>query len=101
MPSLVYEWTCRFERTFHDAIQSNPFLLKMNSTRGNTRDFQQIINQADHLAYLTFNDVAGLMLEFSFVLFLEFQELYGIDDRGEWVAEFVTEHCQELVLAAM
>ena len=43
---------------------------------------------------------AGLLLELVLVL-LETQELHGVGDGSKRVAEFVTQHRQELVLAAM
>ena len=45
MPALVHQRAGRLHRTFHNAVQGDPFLLKMDSSRGDPGDFQQIINQ--------------------------------------------------------
>ncbi len=100
MPALVHQRAGRLHRTFHNAIQCDPLLLKVDFSGGNAGDFQQIINESGQLPHLTFNDRTGLLLEFVFVL-LETQELHGIGDGRKRIAEFVTQHCQELVLAAM
>ena len=44
MPALVHQRAGRLHRTFHNAIQCDPFLLKVDFSGGDAGDFQQIIN---------------------------------------------------------
>ena len=73
-------------------------MLKATSSGRDPRDFQQIIDQSGQLPHLPFNDRAGLLLVFVRVL-LKLQELHRIDNRGQWIAQFVTEHRQKLVFS--
>src|ERR1017187_1660825 len=52
----------------------------------------------DQLPNLTFNDRAGLLLRPALDL-LKPKQLHSVQDGGKGIAEFVTEHRQELVLA--
>ena len=90
----------RFERIFHDAVQCQTLSDEVDSSTGDAGDFHQIVNEPRHLRDLSFDDPACLALDWVLVL-LEAQEMHGVGDRCERVAEFMTEHRQELVLAAM
>ena len=51
------------------------------------------------MTHLPLDDTEGLLLELAFAL-VETQDLHGVGNRGEWTAEFMAEHGQELVLSA-
>ena len=84
MFTLVHQRPHSLHSTFHNSIQCDLFLLKVNFPGGNARYFQQVIDQMCQLPHLTLNDCAGFLLEFALVL-LETQKLHGADDGGQWV----------------
>jgi hypothetical protein len=63
-------------------------------------NFQQVIHEGGHLADLSLHDRAGLLLD-RIILRLEPQNVYRILDGREWIAKFVKQYRQELVLATV
>lgn len=100
MMVLIHQRAGCLDLTFYNSIQSDSFELKVDSSRPNSRDFHQIVNEASQLSHLTINHGASLILELV-VLLLKTQQLHGVGNRGQRVAEFMTDYRQELVLAAM
>src|SRR5581483_2068032 len=100
MLTVLDQGANRLDATFHDSPHVQLFPLEMNPTGRDARHFQQVIHQMDQLLKLTLNDRAGALLKPALVP-LKPQELHSVGDGGEGVAEFVTEHRQELVLAAV
>ena len=101
MPALFDQRANRLHRTFHDAAHGDPFLAKLNPAGGDAGDFQQVIHEMFQLPQLTFDDAAGLLLDRGSRSLLETEQLHGVGDGGERVAQFVAEHRQELVLAVI
>jgi len=60
---LTHQRADRLQRSFENAIQSDPFLLEVDSSGGDAGDFQQIIDESRQLPQLTFNDGTGFLLK--------------------------------------
>ena len=101
MPALLDQRANGLHRTFDDAADGDPFSAKLNPARGDAGDFEQVIHEMLKLSQLTFDDAAGLLLDRVLARPLETQQLHGVGDGSERAAQLVTEHRQELVLAAV
>ena len=88
------------QRPLHDIAHADPLLAKPNAATGDARNVQQVIHQMFQLPHLTLNDIESLLLQWLFVL-LQVKQLHGADQGGERVAQFMAEHRQKLVLAAV
>src|ERR1700737_2552408 len=100
VPTLLDQGASRLYATFHDSPHVHLFSIEMNPTCRNAGHFQQIIHKMDQLAKLTLNNRARLFLKPA-LLPLKPKQLHSVQDGSKGVAEFVTEHRQELVLAAV
>ena len=98
--SLLDQGADRLYATFHDSPHVQLLPLEMNRTCRNAGHFQQIIDQMYQLPNLTLNDRAGLLLTPALAP-LKPKQLHSVQDGGKGIAEFVTEHRQKLVLAAV
>ncbi len=72
----------------------------MNLASGDPRDVQKVVDQAGHVAHLTRGEVAGRFNRRG-VGAGQANQLQGVADWGQGVAQLVGQHRQELVLAAV
>jgi len=100
MSVLVDQWASRLNGTFHDAAHDDSIQSKSNPAGSNAGHFHQVIDQMSQLSQLSFNDGEGFLVE-RFLILPQTEKMHCVGDGGEWVAEFMTEHRQELVLAAV
>ena len=107
MLALVEQRADRRHRIFHHDAHGDRFLVKLNPTCGNARDFEQFINDLGQLSHLTLDDAGGLLkyrvldaLQ-TIPVAVQAQEKNGIEDGGKGVAKFMAEHRQELIFAAV
>ena len=82
-------------------LTSTVLLVKPDPAGGDAGDFQQVIDQMRQLSHLTLNDGPRLLLDRVLASLLQTKEMHGIHDGSQRVAEFVRQHRQELVLAAV
>ena len=88
------------DRLFHDAAQRHPFRLQADSSARDAGNLQEVVHQPRQVPHLPLNDGPGFLLQRVRAV-LQAQDVQGVHDRRQRVAEFVREHCQELVLAAV
>ena len=107
MLALVDQRADRRHGIFHHDAQGDRFLVKLNPTCGDARDFEQFINDLCQLSHLTLNDGGGLLKDWvldavqTIPVAVQAQEKSGIEDGGKRVAKFMAEHRQELIFAAV
>ena len=90
----------RLDRSFHEVARCDQIVTKLNPTARDAGDFQQLVNDPCQLPHLALDDGAGFVLELVLVL-LETEQLDGVGNGGQGVAEFVAEHRQKFILATM
>ena len=90
--------TARFDREGHDGRDVDGLFLKPDLAAGYPGNLQQVVDQLGHLAHLVVDDVAG-PAQVGVVRTELLHDLDGIADRGQRVAQLVTQHRQKLVLA--
>src|SRR5215469_17614613 len=98
MPSLVKKEMRGFDRLLNDSPDIEIFQPQLNPTGDDAGNLQQIVNQMHELMHLPADDSSCLPLQGTCLL-LEPQDLHGIDDRRQRIAELMGEHRQKFVLA--
>jgi hypothetical protein len=83
-----------------DGAQVEHVLRQRDHAAGHARDVEQVVEQAGHVADLAFDDGAGLAQALLAGL-AGLEDLGRHADRGERIAQFVRQHRQEFVLAAV
>ena len=81
MPTLFNQRAHGLNRPFNDVAHGDRDSAKLNHSRGNARDFQQIVHQMLELNHLAFDDRPGLPLHQTFCSSLQSEHLYRI---GNW-----------------
>ena len=99
MVSLEHR-TARFDREGHDRRDVDGLFLKPDLTAGYSRNLEQVVDQLSHLSHLVVDDVAG-PAQVGVVRTALLHDLDGIADRGQRIAQLVTQHGQKLVLASI
>ncbi len=92
--------TTRFDRERHDRRDVDGLFLEPNLTAGYSRNLEQVVDQLSHLSHLVVDDIAGPAQ----VRVLRTALLHDLDrvaNRGQGIAQFVTQHGQKLVLASI
>ncbi len=97
---MVDQGAGRLDRPLHDTPHVQPRRMQADLPAGEAGDLQQVVDEVGQLPHLPLDDAAGLLLD-QVLLPLEPEEMHGVEDGGQGVAELVREHCQELVLATM
>ena len=92
--------TARLDREGHDGRDVNRLLLEPDLAAGHPRDLLQVVNQLAELAQLVVDHVAG-PAQVGVVHAALLHDPQGIADRGQGIAQLVTQYGQELVLAGI
>ncbi len=107
MLAVVDQRANRRHRIVHDDAHGDSFLLKLNPPGGDARDFEEFINDPCQLSHLTLDD-GGRLLEDRVLDALQTipvavhaKEKGGVEDGGEGGAQFVRQHRQKFILAAV
>src|SRR5262245_36185163 len=98
MMRSVNERPARFHRAPQHTFQLYEFFAQCDLAASNPRHFHQIIHQANHMLHLSLHHLDHAAIESTGGLNPE--NMQGILNRGERVAEFVSEDREELVFAA-
>ena len=98
VPSFVNEGLDDLGRRSDDRGEVDALAPELDLATADPRDVQQVIDQARELADLAIDDLARPVMGLLGAWLR--QELCGIGDRRQGVAQLVGQHGQELVLAA-
>ena len=98
MPVLRDQRLRRLHRALDDAAEHDLLLPKLNPAGADARDLQQVIDQMFELPDLTLDDAAGLLLKRVFIR-LQPQQVDGVQDWRQRVAQLVAEHGQKFIFA--
>ena len=96
---LVDERADRLDGLVEDAGRVEKFFLQANLAAGDPGDVEQVVDQADELPHLPFDDFLGEIDILGVVGHLEDGD--GVADGGQRVPQLVGEHRQELVLSSV
>ena len=92
--------TAGFQGGLHHGGQLDPLLAEFQLVAGDARHVEQVFEQPGHELHLAVDHVPGpLQLRVGRALGLE--DLHGVADRGQRVAQLVGQRGQELVLLAV
>ena len=80
--------------------QVERFHLKVDLALADARDVDQVVHQPGQLLNLTIDHIREL-LELGIGPAFDAEDLNGVTDRGERVAQLMPQHRQELILAAV
>src|ERR1051326_3152514 len=100
MPALLDQWLDRFRRARDYRRQVYVFFAKDDLATADSGNVQEVINEASHLLDLPVNHVK-VPLYLWVLQFQHPQQLNGIADRREGIAQFMRKRRQELILAAV
>ena len=100
MPGCFDERAARLDRAADDGCQFNGFLPQLDLAPRNPGNFHQIVHQANHVVDLAFHHLADAFGG-RIVTGGQAENVQGISDRGQRVAQFVGQNSEEFVLPAI
>ncbi len=89
-----------FDGAADDRGQLDRRLAEFDLAAGDARDFQQVIDQADHVIHLPFHHLMHALDGTAFGVGQP-EEMEAIADQGEQIAQLMGQHRQEFVFAAV
>ena len=95
----VNQRTAHLDGQRDHVLEVNPFHLEVDLAVGHARDVEQVVNQPGQLLDLTL-DHLGHLPNRGIRPALQAEDLHGIANWGQRVAQLVSQHRQELILAA-
>ena len=78
----------RLYGAFHNSRKFDPFLAEFHPASANTVQVEQIVNEPDHVVNLPCHQGAR-RLDHLVIAGRQLDQFKGVDDRGQWVAQFV------------
>ncbi len=98
VPALLDHRPRRLDRPGHDRPDGDPFGTEPDAAPLDPREIEQVVDQHGQVRGLSVDDLER-PVEHGFAPRLA-AEPDGVADRGQWVAQLVSQHGQELVRAA-
>ncbi len=89
-----------FDGGGNDGGQLDRLFAEFDPALHDARDIEQVVHQTDQVLYLAFGYPAALFHGLS-IRAGDLQDLKGVAYGGQWVPEFVGQHRQEFILAAI
>src|SRR5581483_8335755 len=98
MPLALNERPRCFDSGRYDCLHGNALLVQLQPSPRNARDIQQVIEKKRHTLHLPGDDVVPPAAP-ALVRSGQIQELHGIENGGERIAQLMSEDGEKFVLA--